>query len=199
MFDRPRPAPAMRHTANLRAGLRFKALAGRAVPTTFTVHNANDSGAGSLRRAITDANAAAGDDTIAFDATFFSTPRTVSLLTALPTISQGLTVTGPGAANLTVRRDPAAAAGFRVFTIVGAPAFSTTLSGLTVSGGMTTDTTQGSSGGAGIALGAAQTLTLQNSVVTGNNASGSGGGVYVSRGGNLVVRNSTISGNAAGT
>jgi len=35
--------------------------------TTFTVTNTNDSGAGSLRQAILDANAAAGADTIAFN------------------------------------------------------------------------------------------------------------------------------------
>src|SRR5258706_11084212 len=47
---------------------------------TYTVVNTNDSGAGSLRQAITDANANAGADTINFDtAGVFATPRTITL------------------------------------------------------------------------------------------------------------------------
>ena len=38
-----------------------------AAAATFTVTNTNDTGPGSLRQAITDANAAAGADTIAFN------------------------------------------------------------------------------------------------------------------------------------
>ena len=41
-------------------------LEARAVPATFTVLNLTDSGAGSLRQAILDANAALGADVIAF-------------------------------------------------------------------------------------------------------------------------------------
>ncbi|MEP6923260.1 MAG: hypothetical protein ABI954_02240, partial [Pyrinomonadaceae bacterium] len=41
-----------------------------AAAATFTVTNTNDTGAGSLRQAILDANAAAGDDIIAFDSSF---------------------------------------------------------------------------------------------------------------------------------
>ena len=55
----------------------------------FTVTNTNDSGAGSLRQAILDANTAPGSDTIAF-AIPGSAPHTIQPATALPTI------TGPG-------------------------------------------------------------------------------------------------------
>ncbi len=49
-------------------GLALTALAaGSLSAATFTVTNTNDSGAGSLRQAITDANAAVGLDTIAFN------------------------------------------------------------------------------------------------------------------------------------
>ncbi|HEY7116326.1 MAG TPA: hypothetical protein VH475_07065, partial [Tepidisphaeraceae bacterium] len=48
----------------------------RLTPAVFTVGNILDSGAGSLRQAILDANALQGADTIVFDAVFFSTPRT---------------------------------------------------------------------------------------------------------------------------
>ena len=50
----------------------------------YTVFNANDSGFGSLRQTITDANTDPGANTITFDPAFFNTPRTISLLTALP-------------------------------------------------------------------------------------------------------------------
>ena len=47
---------------------------------TFTVTNTNDSGAGSLRQGVLDANAATGDDVIAFDSSF-NEPRTITLAT----------------------------------------------------------------------------------------------------------------------
>ena len=106
------------------------------VPATFTVTNAGDAGAGSLRQAITDANAAAGADAVAFDPGFFASPQTISLLTAFPNISGDLSVSGTGAINLTVQRDPSASA-FRVFTVDNAAgtAIEVTLSALTVNNG----------------------------------------------------------------
>ena len=53
---------------------------------TFTVTTANDAGAGSLRTAITSANAAAGTDTIVFNIAGAGA-HTISLTTALPTIT----------------------------------------------------------------------------------------------------------------
>jgi parallel beta-helix repeat protein len=56
-----------RHVRRPRATrLRVEALEGRALPAVFTVVNTNDSGPGSLRQVILDANAAPGADTIAF-------------------------------------------------------------------------------------------------------------------------------------
>src|SRR4051812_43367732 len=46
---------------------RLEALEGRQLLATFTVTNVDDSGTGSLRDAIAQANAASGLDTIAFD------------------------------------------------------------------------------------------------------------------------------------
>jgi hypothetical protein len=51
----------------------------QASAATFPVTNTNDSGAGSLRQAILDANAMAGADTINFDAGVFATPQTITL------------------------------------------------------------------------------------------------------------------------
>jgi hypothetical protein len=48
---------------------------------TFTVTNANDAGAGSLREAIDLANANAEADIIEFDPTVFNTPQTIALAT----------------------------------------------------------------------------------------------------------------------
>lgn len=64
---------------------------------TFTVTNNNDTGPGSLRQAVADANAAAGPDTIDFAVT-----GTITLGSSLPPVTQALTITGPGSANLTI-------------------------------------------------------------------------------------------------
>ena len=64
---------------------------------TFTVTNTNDSGAGSLRQAVLDANTAAGPDTITFSVT-----GTIVLTTGQIRIEGPLTIVGPGAANLAI-------------------------------------------------------------------------------------------------
>ncbi|MGC2234656.1 MAG: choice-of-anchor Q domain-containing protein [Pyrinomonadaceae bacterium] len=71
---------------------------------TFTVSNTNNTGAGSLRQAVLDSNAAAGSDTIVFDSSFNS-PQTITLtsvITINPATGDSLTITGPGANLLTV-------------------------------------------------------------------------------------------------
>jgi hypothetical protein len=69
-------------------------LGGRAVvAATFTVTNTGDSGAGSLRQAMTDANTSAGPDTIAFDIPG-SGIHTITPLTALPHITESLAIDG---------------------------------------------------------------------------------------------------------
>ncbi len=184
----------MRYTGrNLRTRLMLLPLEGRIAPAVFNVTNADDAGAGSLRQAITDANAAAGADTINFSS-FFTTPRTISLLTVLPTVTGDVAINGPGKDNLTVRRDAGAAAAFRVFAFNA----NVDLSGVTVSGGMTAGTGVAARG-AGIAISANRIVTLTNAVVTGNIAARDGGGIYVGNLGSLTVRNSTVSGNTAGT
>ena len=70
--------------------------------STFTVSNTNDSGAGSLRQAILDANATTAADTIAFNipTTTMNGVATISPTTALPTITSPVTIDGysqPGA------------------------------------------------------------------------------------------------------
>ena len=64
-----------------------------ALCATFTVTNTADSGAGSLRQAILDANAALGADTIAF-AIPGSGVHTITPTTPLPTITDPVTLNG---------------------------------------------------------------------------------------------------------
>lgn len=60
---------------------------------TLTVLNTDDSGAGSLRQAITDANGMAGADTILFDIPGAG-QKTITLLSLLPVITETVTIDG---------------------------------------------------------------------------------------------------------
>ena len=73
----------------VRRGGRFEALENRVLLATFTVTNLLDAGTGSLRQAITDANASPGADEIAF-----GTAGTIPLTSALPDISDTVTIDG---------------------------------------------------------------------------------------------------------
>lgn len=68
-------------------------LAGPVRGNTFTVTTTGDSGAGSLRQAITDANNNPGSDTIVFQLTG-TKPFTISLAGALPVVSTTMTIDG---------------------------------------------------------------------------------------------------------
>src|SRR5207248_8001248 len=56
-----------------RVRLRVEQLEGRTVPSVFTVTNTADSGGGSLRQAIFNANTMPGADTVVFKATVSGT------------------------------------------------------------------------------------------------------------------------------
>ena len=64
-----------------------------ATALTYTVTNVNNSGAGSLRQAITDANANAGQDTINFNISGTGV-HTINLASALPTITDPVSIFG---------------------------------------------------------------------------------------------------------
>lgn len=72
---------------------RWASAETRAAVATFIVSNTNDTGAGSLRQAILDANANAGADTIAFNIPGTGV-QTISPLAALPTISDAVVIDG---------------------------------------------------------------------------------------------------------
>jgi hypothetical protein len=97
--------------------------------TTFNVTTLADSGAGSLRDAITQANASASTaDTVTFGVT-----GTISLLTALPVLTDSITIDGPGRTALTIERN-VGAADFRIFE-TNTIGLTLNISRLTIQGG----------------------------------------------------------------
>lgn len=167
----------------LGAGIDIGAFEFRA---NIVVNTAADSGVGSLRQAILNANAIPGADTITFDPVFFATAKTITLTGGELLIADPVTITGPGAALATIHGNDT----HRVFDLNGPGTIDVFLSGLTITHGKTT----GGAFGAGI-LNQAENLTLTNSVVSNNSADGAGGGVSNYGGGMLVVDHCTISGN----
>ena len=157
-------------------------LENRTVPTTITVSNLYDTGAGSLRDAITQANANPGS-TIVFGS---GVTGSIQLGSGLPNITANMTISGPGSSNLSVIGGKSANASFDAFSISNGKTI--TISGITLSSFQTA-----TNGGAIQNLG---TLTLQNSIISGNSAS-QGAGIYCGPGSTTTIQNSTISGNSA--
>src|SRR6476620_9174315 len=91
-------------TAALALGLGLS-FAPTTYAATFTVTNLNDNGAGSLRAAITSANGAAGADIVNFQA---GLTGTITLTTGEIAITDDVTITGPGAASMTITKSGAA-------------------------------------------------------------------------------------------
>ena len=152
------------------------------LPNDLEVTNANDSGDGSLRQAITNANSFGGSNTITFRSSAFSTMKTITLGSALPDITSMVIINGPGANLLTVDGNSA----YRVFYAdTGADL---TLDSLTIA--------NGSAGvGAGVYDNHA-TVTITNSTLSGNVATNKGGAIYVNNA-TLILTNTTLSGNQA--
>ncbi len=87
---------------------------------TFTVTNTNDSGAGSLRQAILDANANAGADTIAFNIPGGGV-QTITPATDLPQITDGVTIDGYTQPGSSVNTDPIATNAVLTILLDGIP------------------------------------------------------------------------------
>src|SRR5690349_24377722 len=88
----------------LAARLSLERLEDRTAPAVFTVTGTADTGAGSLRQAILDANAAPGADTIQF-AIPGSGVQTIRPATLFPVITDAVTIDGytqPGASPNTL-------------------------------------------------------------------------------------------------
>ncbi|MCT7953033.1 DUF4347 domain-containing protein, partial [Ancylothrix sp. C2] len=155
---------------------------------TFTVTNTDDSGAGSLREAINQANALSGADVIVFNPIVFKTSQTIRLTSQL-IVNDSMTIQGPGHDLLKISGD-ANNNGIndngdvRLFFInQGSVNFSNlTLSGGRAKGG---DGGNGSNGGGG-GLGAGGALFIQSGTVNINNVTFSDNQAVGGNGGNVI-------------
>ncbi len=160
-------------------------ISGSTHAATFTVTNTHDNNVGSLREAISNANNANGADTIVFDSSIIS--QTIVLIGGEITISDELTITGPAtgdARGITIDGNHSS----RIFRVPNG--ISLTLENLTLTGGL--EVGVNNPGGAIQSFGS---LTLNDTIITGNKTTGdfsSGGGLYA---GNITLNRSTISGN----
>jgi parallel beta-helix repeat protein len=157
---------------------------------TITVTNLNDSGAGSLRQAITDANVNSNADVIGFSAAL---QGTISLASALPTLSTNIVINGPGARIINVTRNSGNP--FRIF-YVPTGTQSVTISGLTISNGRLLGNA-GTTRGGGILNEA--TLVINDCTIRDNVVTDFGDGGGVANKGTLTINRSTLTNNTAGT
>ncbi|MGC1322762.1 MAG: right-handed parallel beta-helix repeat-containing protein [Candidatus Udaeobacter sp.] len=171
----------------------------------ITVTNTNDSGPGSLRQALADAN---DGDTINFDVSLKG--QTIALTSDELVIDKSITITGPGSDQLAVSVD--FQYHFRIFHVMASP--TVIIEGLTIGPslyfygcGIQNDQAtltinncavtgnDGLDSGAGISNGG--TLTINNSSITGNGLEYQGTGVGISSSGTLIINNSIIRGNVS--
>lgn len=153
-------------------------------PRTFTVNNLNDTGAGSLRQAILDANENPGDDTIVF---VDGLSETIVLTSGQLEITDSLVIEGSGADVLSVSGNNSS----RIFKIISG---TVVINGLTLKDGH--DTT-GNGGGAIITENG--TITINACAIINNvsDSGGGGGGIRKFGPGVVTIINSLISGNSA--
>lgn len=165
---------------------RLEMLEDRLVPSTFTVTNNQDSGAGSLRDAIN--NLAQNGDTINFQ-TPLTGGNSISLTSGNLDVTKNITITGPGANVLSITSNFTQASG-GVFLIQG----QVKISGMTITGA---DVSSSGSEGGGIFVDVGESLTLDRCVLS-NNKAALGGAIHVT-GATAILSNCTISGNSAST
>ena len=146
---------------------------------TFTVTNLNDSGTGSLRQAITDANATLGLDTIAFSSTVRGT---ITLTSGQIQITDALTINGPGANVLAISGNNASRI-FQLTDVMNGKVL--TINQLTLKNANTSGANVG-----GAVYGAKSLLTVNNCTLNDNNAN-EGGAIYMN-GGALTINNSAL-------
>jgi hypothetical protein len=167
----------------------------------FTITNLADSGPGSLRQAILDANARPGPDMIDFAPGLHGT---IVLTSGVLTITDSLAINGPGAWWMSVNGNHAS----RVFEIEGA-ANTVSISGLAITQGLAGGNAANPGMGGGILL-VSGSLTLSQVILSDNRAVGgtieptsasnpgtAGGGGVFNISGNLRVMTSAILGNHA--
>ncbi|NVN97714.1 MAG: IPT/TIG domain-containing protein, partial [Geobacteraceae bacterium] len=150
-----------------------------ATVTTRTVTSASDSGAGTLRQTILASNPG---DAIIFDNSLNG--QTITIASPLA-ISNNLSITGPGAANLTISGGGTS----QLFQVTGTTSFTlknlTLANGAAIVGGAILDDPAGTT-----------TTTISGCIFTGNSAptGGNGGAIYTN--GTMTISDSTFSGNS---
>ena len=148
---------------------------------TFTVTNLNDSGAGSLRQAVMDANAAAGADTIIFASSLGTDTITLAAMLPIITDDAGLTIDGDNRIALSGNDN------VQVLSVSAGALL--TLQNISVTHGNAT------SGGGGLYN--EGTVTIIHSAFSNNSATGSRGGGVANVGGTATITNSAFSNNSA--
>ena len=191
-------------------------LENRTLLSTLVVTNLQDSGNGSLRYELSQAN---NNDTITFQSTLFAAGQQTITLTSGPlAVSKDVSIQGPGASLLTVSGNSTQ----EIFKVSspGSPSQGSTISGMTITRGFNSTnggaiynsgtlalsgcTISGSKAGTfqayysanGGAIYNKGTLSLSGCTVSGNYSSGNGGAID-SEGGALSLSNCTVSGNTS--
>jgi CSLREA domain-containing protein len=182
--------------------------AGDANPGNGVCETAAGNGVCTLRAAIQEANALAGDDTIILSPNTYLLTQVTEL-----TITGHLMITGGGAATTIIDGNKGVRTNSGVLVI--GPGVTVSISGVTIrNGGRTgffvgggifnvgtltltnsTVSNNAADSGGGI-FNQTGTLTLTNSTVSNNSAANSGGGIF-NQTGTLTLTNSTVSGNSA--
>jgi hypothetical protein len=175
----------------------------------FQVYNTADSGGGSLRTALTNADQAGGSIIL------FLVGGLINLASQLPLITRSVQVIGPEAIPLTVQRSTAPGTpAFNVFAVAAPtssiPDLDVILSNLTIASGdagngggivnlatltIRNCTLSGNSAGLGGAIQNRRTLTVIDSTLSGNTANSGGGILNIF--GTLSITNSTVANNSA--
>src|SRR5262245_54727958 len=189
--------PARRRKRAMAARLSVEWLEDRTVPSTFTVRSLADSGPESLRQAILDANANPGADLIRFAPA--ARDGTITLTSGELSITDDLTLDGPGAQRLSISGNDAS----RVFSVSGG-ATDVEIRDLTIASGAATGTTvEGPLGPVTLGSGLLNTVArviLTHVTMTNNQAVGpsaQGGAIASFSGATLVVTDSTFTENRA--
>src|SRR5262245_36155605 len=187
-LDRPATGSRARSAPRQRARLMVELLEERSVPSTLTVLNNLDSGAGSLRYAIGHSR---DGDAIVFDPGLNG--QTITLSSGALVVKNNLDIEGPGPNLLAISGNDAS----RVFDL--SAGLTVTIAGLTVTHGRPA----GNWGGGGL-LNVGSALRLVNDVFSSNRAIGAnsgvsmGGGAITNRnGGQLTIVATTFSDNQA--
>ncbi|HJT36112.1 MAG TPA: hypothetical protein VJ783_29085 [Pirellulales bacterium] len=189
-FISRRPGKQSRDHARARRFVpQLEVLENRALLSTLTVVNAFDSGAGSLRDAITGAKSG---DTIMLAPSLNG--QTITLTSDQITINKSLGIEGPGASLLAISGNNAN----RVFDISGG--LTVTFNGLTITQGLGKGDVRGQNqggGGGGAILNGGSTVNLANDIFANNAALDHGGAITNGPGSVLSVVNCSFLGNQA--